>query len=146
MTMSILLAFLLAVLPLQTAEMYNEYITAETQEILDKYDQLEEDLQEAEEARQGQKTSALVFSIIIGLIPLGFIGRQIIKGGTWKNNPSGTARGLGIALLGGIVLFGLNYGIFTLKFRMGDAFSAVLAYVLVAAIIVGAVWLLTKKD
>ena len=144
--MSILLAILLAVLPLQTTELYNDYITPETQEMLDKFDQLEQDLQEAEDARQEQKTMALVFSIVIGLIPLFYIGRQAVKAGTWKNNPAGTAKGLGIGLLGGLVLFGLNYGIFTLKFKMGDAFNTTLAFVLVAAIIVGAVWLLTKKD
>lgn len=143
--MSILLAILLAVLPLQTTEMYKDYVTPETQEMLDKFDQLEQDIREAEDTRQEQKTMALVFSIVIGLIPLFYIGRQAIKAGTWKNNPTGTAQGLGIGILGGLVLFGLNYGIFTLKFRMGDAFNTTLAFVLVALIIAGAIWLLRSK-
>ncbi|MBQ9410001.1 MAG: hypothetical protein IJU21_00150 [Bacteroidales bacterium] len=146
--MKIILALILALMPLQATSpknLYEEYITPETRELLDQFDKVEKDIEEAENAARARRTSALVLSVIIGLIPLGVIGRRIIRGKTWKDNPYGTAKSFGIAILGGLVLFGLNYGIFTLKFRMGDAFNTTLAFLLVAAIIVGAVWLLTKK-
>lgn len=40
----------------------------------------------------------------------------------------------------------LNYGIFLLKIRMGNAFNITLAFLLVAAMIVGSIYLLNKKD
>lgn len=63
-----------------------------------------------------------------------------------QENPAGTARALGVSLLGGAVLFALNYGVFLLKIKMGDAFNTALAFLLVAAILAGSVFLLRKKD
>ena len=141
---AIVLAILLQVA--QTpAEMYQEYITPETQAILDKSERLMENIREAEEARRAHHTLAIVFSLAIGLIPLGYIGRQIIKEKTWEKNPEGTVKGLAVGVLGGAILFGLNYSIILLKLKMGDAFNTALAFVLVAAMIIGVIYLLKKK-
>ena len=136
------------IVPLQTGsveELYEAYATPETQAILERQEQMLQEVEAAEAASQSQKNFILVISIVIGLIPLVVIGRQVIRKKTWKDNPSGTARGLGVALLGGAVLFGLNYGILYLKLTMGSAFNTALAFLLVAGILAGAVWLLSKK-
>lgn len=46
---------------------------------------------------------------------------------------------------GGAVLFGLNYGIFLLKIKMGDAFNTTLAFLLLAALFVGCIYVMKKK-
>lgn len=86
-----------------------------------------------------------LLSLLIGLIPLGVIVRRILREKTWKENPSGTAKAIGIGLAGGALLFGLNYGVFLLKTHYGDAFNTVLAFLLVAALIVGCIFVLKKK-
>ena len=47
-------------------------------------------------------------------------------------------------MAGGVVLFGFNYGIFLLKIKMGDAFNTALAFLIVAALIAGSIYLLKK--
>ena len=47
--------------------------------------------------------------------------------------------------MGGAALFAINFGILMLKIKMGDAFNTTLAFLLVVAIIVGAVYLMKKK-
>ena len=126
-------------------ELYGEYITPETQAILDRFEEAERRAEEAQAANKARKTVALSVAILIGLIPIGTIGRRIIRGKTWKENPAGTARALGVGILGGAVLFALNYGIFLLKIKMGDAFNTALAFLIVAGLIAGSVFLLRKK-
>ena len=125
-------------------ELYQEYITPETRAIMERADEAERRSQEAQAAERGKKTLALVGSILIGLIPLGAIGRRIIQEKSWKNNPSGMGKALGIGLVGGLVLFALNYGVFLLKIKMGDAFNTSLAFLIVGALIVGSIYLLRK--
>lgn len=62
-----------------------------------------------------------------------------------KENPEGPARALGVALAGGCVLFALNYGVFLLKIKMGDAFNTALTFLIVGALITGSIYLLRKK-
>ncbi|MBO7070732.1 MAG: hypothetical protein J6W09_05495 [Bacteroidales bacterium] len=126
-------------------ELYGEYMTPETRAIMERYEEAERRAQEAEVAAKARKTLALSVAILIGLIPLGVIGRRILREKSWKGNPSGTAKAIGTALAGGAVLFGLNYGIFLLKMRYGDAFNTTLAFLLVAAMIAGSIYLLQKK-
>lgn len=126
-------------------ELYGEFITPETRAIMERYEEAERRAQEAEVAAKARKTLALSVAILIGLIPLGVIGRRILREKSWKGNPSGTAKAIGTALAGGAVLFGLNYGIFLLKMRYGDAFNTTLAFLLVAAMIAGSIYLLQKK-
>lgn len=149
MTMKLIIAIMLALMPLQATspeEMYDAYITPQTRELLDEFDRIEEDIRNAENAERNKRNIAITFSILIGLIPLAYTLRQIIRARTWEVSVAGTAKAIGISLLGGAVLFGLNYGIFMLKIKMGDAFNTSLAFLLVAIIIAGAIWLLTKKD
>lgn len=141
---AILLFLLLQAAP-SPDKLYEEYLTPETRATLERFDRLEQDLREAEEAARAKRTLALVFSIAIGLIPPVYLSRQAIREQTWKDNPAGTAKGLAIGLMGGAVLFALNYGVFLLKIRMGDGFNTALAFLLVAAMIAGALYLIQKK-
>ena len=125
-------------------ELYQEYMTPETRAIMERFEESERRAQEAQAAERGKKTLALVGSILIGLIPLGAIGRRIFREKSWENNPSGTAKAIGIGLAGGAVLFALNYGVFLLKIKMGDAFNTALAFLIVGALIVGSIYLLRK--
>ena len=126
-------------------ELYGEYITPETRAILERSAQLEQEIQAARAADKAKKTMALAVALVIGLIPLFVVCRRMIRGKTWKENPRGTARALGVALAGGGVLFGLNYGVFLLKIKMGDAFNTALAFLIVGALIAGSIFLLRKK-
>ena len=131
---------------LSPEDMYQEYITPETRALLDEYDRAMEQTREAEEAARTRRTLALVFSLAVGLIPVVHIGRRAIRQKSWRQNPDGTARALGVALLGGVVLFGLNYGIFLLRLKLGDAFPLAFAFLAVAALIALAILLLRKKS
>ena len=145
---SILLLILPTVLPAASQspeELYGEYITPETRAILERSAQLEQEIQAARAADKAKKTMALAVALVIGLIPLFVVCRRMIRGKTWKENPGGTARALGVALAGGGVLFGLNYGVFLLKIKMGDAFNTALAFLIVGALIAGSIFLLRKK-
>lgn len=143
-----LLLTLLSSLPATTQspeELYGEYITPETRAILERSAQLEQEIQAARAADKATKTVSFALALVIGLNPLFVVCRRMIRGKTWKENPRGTARALGVALAGGGVLFGLNYGVFLLKIKMGDAFNTALAFLLVGALIVGSIYLLRKK-
>ena len=45
-----------------------------------------------------------------------------------------------------MVLFGLNYGVLYLKIKYGDGFNTTLAFLIVAALIAGAIYLMKKKQ
>ena len=126
-------------------ELYGEYITPETRAILERSELLEQETQAARAADKARKTTALAIAVLIGLIPPFAVGRRMIRGKTWKENPEGTARALVVALAGGCVLFALNYGVFLLKIKMGDAFNTALAFLIVGALIAGSIFLLRKK-
>ena len=126
-------------------ELYGEYITPETRAILERSSQLEQEIQAARAADKARKTMALAVALLIGFIPPFVVGRRIIREKTWKENPEGTARALVVALAGGCVLFALNYGVFLLKIKMGDAFNTALAFLIVGALIAGSIFLLRKK-
>lgn len=139
----LILLFLACAARAQTPEeLYEAYSTPETRAVLERFEEAERRSQEAEAAAKARRTLALVGAILIGLIPLGYIGREIIRKKSWRDNPSGTARAVGTGLAGGAVLFGLNYGIFLLKMRMGDAFNTSLAFLLVGILIAGSLYLL----
>lgn len=121
-------------------QLYGDYITPETRAILERHEQA---MREA--AARARKTLILAVSGLIGLIPVGVIGLQILKEKTWKDNPGGTVRALGTAFAGGLVLFSLNYGVLYLKFKYGDAFNTALAFLIVAGLIVGCIYLLRGK-
>lgn len=126
-------------------ELYGEYITPETRAVLERSEQLEREIEAAEAAAKARNTLVLAVSVLIGIIPLGHIGRKIVQEKTWKENPAGTVKALGVGLAGGAVLFGLNYGILLLKIKMGAAFNTALAFLIVAAMVAGSVYILNKN-
>ena len=126
-------------------ELYGDYITPETRAILERSAQLEQEIQAARADDKAKKTLALSVAILIGLIPIIAVARRILREKTWKENPGGAARALGVALAGGCVLFALNYGVILLKIKMGDAFNTALAFLIVGALIAGSIYLLRKK-
>ena len=87
----------------------------------------------------------LAVAVLIGLIPVVVTGRRVLREKTWKDNPGGTALALGASLAGGVVLFGLNYGVLYLKLKYGDGFNTTLAFLIVAALIAGSIYMLRKK-
>ena len=127
-------------------ELYQEYITPETQAILDRFEEAERHTQEAEEAARARKTLALAAAILIGLIPVGATVRNIVRKKSWQDNRAGTLRALGVSLLGGVVLYALNYSLFLLKIRMGNAFNTAFVFLIVAVLIAGSIYLYRKKD
>ena len=127
-------------------ELYEAYSTPETRAVLERFEGAERRSQAAEAAAKARRTLALGGAILIGLIPLGYIGREIIRKKSWRDNPGGTVRALGVGLAGGVVLFGLNYGVLYLKIKYGDGFNTTLAFLMVAALIAGAIYLMKKKQ
>lgn len=126
-------------------ELYEEYITPETRAVLERFEQAEREVQTAEAAARARKTLMLAVAVLIGLIPVVVIGRRVLREKTWKDNPGGTVRALGVALAGGVVLFGLNYGVLYLKLKYGDGFNTTLAFLIVAGLVAGSIYLLNKK-
>ncbi len=127
-------------------DMYGQYDKdGKYRDMQEQVDQMNQKMAEAEQVQAEKQSMALWFSILIGLIPLGYIGKQVISGRTWQNNPSGTVRALAIGLAGGILLFALNYGIFLLKIKYGSQFNSVLAAALVLFLIFGSIYVLKKK-
>ncbi len=126
-------------------ELYEIYSTPETRAIMERFEEAERRSQEAEAAAHAQKMLILGMAILIGLIPVVENGRRILKEKTWKDNPGGTVRALGVALAGGVVLFGLNYGVLYLKLKYGDGFNTTLAFLIVAGLVAGSIYLLNKK-
>ncbi|MBQ6243115.1 MAG: hypothetical protein IKN60_02185 [Bacteroidales bacterium] len=126
-------------------ELYQEYVTPETQAILDRFEEAERLAQDAEEAARARKTLALTAAILIGLIPVGATVRSIIRKKSWRENPSGTRKVLGLSLLGGASLFAFNYSLFLLKIRMGNAFNTAFVFLIVAVLIAGSIYLYRKK-
>ncbi len=112
---------------------------------MERFEEAERRSQEAQAAARARKTLLLALAGVIGLVPLTVIGRKILKDKTWKDNPSGTVRALGVALAGGVALFGLNYGVLYLKLKYGDGFNTTLAFLIVAALIAGSIYMLRKK-
>lgn len=148
LTSSLLLLTFLAVRPAAAQtheELYGDYITPETQAILERHEQAMREVEAAEAAARARKTLILAVSGLISLIPVGVIGLQILKEKTWKDNPGSTVRALGTAFAGGLVLFGLNYGVLYLKYKYGDAFNTALAFLIVVGLIVGCIYMLRGK-
>jgi hypothetical protein len=141
----IVLAALFTALPAAAqTDMYDEYITPETRAIMERFEEAERHAQEAQAAASAQRTLALVACILIGLVPLCYIGRDIVKKQSWKDNPGGTAKAIAVGIAGGAVMFGLSYGVILLKIKMGDSFNFLFAILLIAAILGGALYVLKK--
>lgn len=108
-------------------------------------EQVNQRLEAAEKEESNKKMLILGVSLIIGLIPIGYIGTQVIREQTWKTNTSGTVLALSVAFIGGLALFAFNYGFLYLKVLHYEIFKYVFSLVIVIALIVGASVLLRKK-
>ena len=127
-------------------DMYGQYDKdGKYRDMQEQVDQMNQKVAEAEQVKAEKQSMALWFSILIGLIPLGYIGKQVVSGRTWQNDPGGTVRALAIGLAGGALLFALNYGIFLLKIKYGSQFNSVLAAALVLFLVIGSIYVLRKK-
>ena len=147
--MKTIIAFLLTLMPLlalaSPEDMYEQYDKdGKYRAMQEQLDQINEQAAAAEKERAEKQTAALWVANAIGLIPLGVLGKQILREQTWKNNPGGTARAVAIGLAGGTVLFGLNYGIFLLKIEYGSQFNTAFAIALVLFLVVGSIYVLKK--
>lgn len=118
----------------------DEYIEMQRkmQDILDKSE-------EAKRKEQNTKTVMLVLALAVAVVPVVVIGKRIIDHPEVRT-AKGVVSALGIALLGGAVLFGLNYGWMLLRFKYGSALNFPIAILVTLALAAGAVFLLTKKD
>ena len=118
-------------------ELYEIYSTPETRAIMERFEEAERRAQEAEAAAHAQKMLILGVAVLIGLVPVVVNGKRIIQEKTWKDNPSGTFRAVMVTLA--------NYGVLYLKLKYGDGFNTTLAFLIVAALIAGSIYLLNKK-
>lgn len=125
-------------------EMYDEYITPETRAILERYEEVERHAQEAEAAAAAKRRLVLVGSILVGLVPLVYIGKSILRKRSWMDNPGGTVKAIAVGLIGGAVIFGITYGAILMKIRMGSSFNILFALLLIAALLGGALYVLRK--
>ena len=118
----------------------DEYIEMQRkmQDILDKSE-------EAKQKEQNTKTIMLVLALAVAAVPLVVIGKKIIDHPEVRT-VKGVASALGVALLGGAVLFGINYGWMLLRLKHGDALNFPFALIITLALAAGAIFLLNKKD
>lgn len=128
-------------------DMYGDYDKdGKYRAMQEQMDQMIQKREEAEKEKSEKKMIALWGAVLVGLIPLGYIGKQIIDEKTWETNRKGTLQALAIGLVGGAVLFGLNYGIFLLKIEYGSKFNTVLVFLLVLSLVIGSIYAINKKS
>ena len=108
-------------------------------------DKINRQVEEAEKEKNEKMMLILGISAFIGLVPVVAIGRKIIKGRSWKTNPAGMWKALGIAFSGGFALFLANYMILYLKFIYHKQFDQVFPVAVGAILIGGAIFFLKKK-
>ena len=126
-------------------KMYEQLMTPQEREMLDRYEEVQRKSEEAQAVRHTKKMIALVISIIVGLIPFMYLLVKSFKENTWKNNAGGTVWGLVIGLAGGVLLFAFNYGLLWMRMNHEGLLNAIITYGLVGALIVGVIYLLNKK-
>ena len=127
-------------------EMYGSYDKdGKYRAMQEQMDEITRKTADAEKEKSEKKTMAMWAAILIGLIPLGHIGIQVIKEKTWETNRKGTMQALAIGLAGVAVLFGLNFGVFLLKIEYGQQFNTALVCVIVLALVVFSIYAIKKK-
>ena len=143
----ILTLFALQVLATPTPEeMYGAYDKeGKYRDMQEQVDKINQQIAETEKEKSDKQTMAMWAAILIGLIPLGVIGKQIISKRTWENNPAGTAKALAIGLAGAAALFAFNYDIFWLKIEYGSQFNTAVVVALVLFLVIGSIYVLRKK-
>lgn len=144
------IAILLVLMSLQVfaspEDMYGEYDKdGKYRDMQEQVDQMIQKQEEAEQEKSSKQSIALCFSILVGLIPLGYISRQVISGRTWESNPGGTLRALFVGLAGSALLFALNYGVLWLKIEYGSQFNTVFVVAILLFLIGGSIYVLRKR-
>lgn len=119
--------------------------TPEQIEMFQKIDEIQAQEEAAKAKDRNTRIIMLVLSLAVAVVPLCVIGKKIIDHPEVRTG-KGVASALGVALLGGAVLFGINYGWMWLRLRYADALNFPIALLITIAIAVGAVFLLNKKD
>ena len=114
-------------------------------EMTEKMEQIVVQHEQAEEKRQEKMGFILGISVLMGLVPFAYIGYMAIKERQWQTNQKGTVQALGIALLGGAVLFAFNYGLLYLRFIHTNAFYRFGPVVVGLIIIVGTIIMINKR-
>ncbi|MBO4465925.1 MAG: hypothetical protein J5748_04540 [Bacteroidales bacterium] len=126
-------------------KLYEQYLTPQEQALLDRFEETKQKSEEAQAVKHNKMMIALIISIMVGLIPFVYLLVKSFKENTWENNVGGTVWGLVIALAGGVLLFAINYGIFWFRMNHEGLFNGIVTYGLVAALIIGVIYLLNKK-
>ena len=127
-------------------EMYGSYDKdGKYRAMQEQVDQINHQSAEARKEKSDKQATVMWIAIIIGLIPLGYIGKQIIQEKTWKSNPKRTFQAIAMGLAGGALLFALDYGIVMLKIEYGTRFNTVLVVAFVLFLIIGSIYVLKKK-
>ena len=114
-------------------------------ELTEKVERIVLQQEQAEKERQEKMTFTLGISVLMGLVPFAYIGYRSIKEKSWEANPAGTIEALGIALLGGMVLFAFNFGLLYLKLFHTNPYYHLGPAVVGLIIIAGTIILINKK-
>ncbi len=148
-TLIIILLFLtsLQVSASSPEEMYGMYDKdGKYREMTEKVERIVLQQEQAEKEKQEKMTFILGISVLMGLVPFAYIGYRSIKEKSWEANPAGTIEALGIALLGGMVLFAFNFGLLYLKLFHTNPYYHLGPVVVGLIIIAGTIILINKKN
>ncbi len=102
-------------------------------------EQINRQCEAAEQERSEKKMFIFMISMLTGLVPIVVIGKKIYKERSWETNPQGMWKALGIAVIGGVALFALNYGVYYLKIIHNEVFMILFPAAIAIAVIVGAI-------
>ncbi len=126
-------------------EMYGMYDKdGKYREMTEKMEKIILQQEQAEKERQEKMSFILGISVLMGLVPFAYIGYRAVRERQWQTNQKGTVQALGIALLGGVVLFVFNYGLLYLKIIHTNAFYR-FGPVVGLIIIVGTIIMINRK-
>ncbi len=127
-------------------DMYRIYDkNGKNRELTEKFEQMKQRLGEEKEEENAKETRILVISLIIALVPVVVVGGNVIRKQTWEENRRGTVEALATAIVGGIALFGFNYGWFYLKHLHEEVFNFILSIVFILLLIGLGFYLARKK-
>ncbi|MBE6322776.1 MAG: hypothetical protein E7073_07140 [Bacteroidales bacterium] len=145
-TLIVILLFLTSLQMFSSPEdMYGMYDKdGKHREMTEKMEQIVVQHEQAEKERQEKMSFILGISVLMGLVPFAYIGYRAVRERQWQTNQKGTMQALGIALLGGVVLFVFNYGLLYLKIIHTNAFYR-FGPVVGLIIIVGTIIMINRK-
>ena len=112
---------------------------------IEKFEQVRQGTEEAENEERAKQTRILVVSLIIGLIPVVVVGGNVVSKQSWKTNPRGATGALAIAVAGGAALFAFNYGWFYLKYLHEGVFKFILSFAFILLLIGIGIYVARKK-